>query len=621
MPAASLPPDEVERLASLHSYRVLDTAAEAVFDEIVALAAQLTGSPIALVSLVDAERQWFKARVGLDATQTPRDLAFCAHAILEPDRPLIVPDARTDARFAANPLVTGTPDIRAYLGWPLVNQDGHALGTLCVIDRVPRNFDPLAIGAIQTLARAVTANLELRRSLQTLRHAALCDTLTGLLNRRALQDGLAAALRRGLPVTAITIDLDHFKEVNDAEGHAAGDALLCAVAQRLRASVRASDLVARLGGDEFAVVLLDLADPVRGEEIAARLCRALHEPVAFGGKLLRMGATIGVAIAPTDAAEPELLLRVADDALLRAKRLGRGRIGRADREDGARLNRVATIVRAVDDVLAGVAGAAPEGTGAEAPAGVGALGVAFQPILPLAGAGATGQHPEALEALARWNHPRTGAVAPDELLALVGPQRAARLCDQVRQRALAAFAALRHDGMIRARLALNLAPSEVVSGDIALRIAEQVEAAGLALDAIEIEITEEVLLDRVSSRTLDNLAALRGRGAHLILDDFGTGNSGLSQLLRLPLDAIKLDKRFVQKLGVDSRAEEIVRASISLSRGLNLRVVAEGVETQRQATMLRALGCDAVQGYLFARPMSAPVLDTWLRDWGTVAAA
>jgi EAL domain-containing protein (putative c-di-GMP-specific phosphodiesterase class I) len=148
--------------------------------------------------------------------------------------------------------------------------------------------------------------------------------------------------------------------------------------------------------------------------------------------------------------------------------------------------------------------------------------------------------------------------------------------------------------------------------NIAQHVAEAVERAGLALDAIEIEITEEVLLDRVSDRTLDALAALRGRGARLALDDFGTGNSGLAQLLRLPLDAIKLDKRFVQRLGTDTRAEAIVRMAVSLAHGLGLHVVAEGVETERQAAMLQSLGADCVQGFLFAHPMDPETLRDWL---------
>lgn len=586
-------------MGALRSYHILDTEADESLDQIVRLAARLTGSPISLVSLIDADRQWFAARHGLPVAETPRDQAFCAHAILDPARPLVVPDATADPRFADNPLVTGAPDIRAYLGVPLVNRDGHALGTLCVIDRVTRAHTEEEIEVVATLARAVVANLELRRALHETREVALTDPLTGLLNRRAVTARLTEALAGGEPIGVVAVDLDHFKEVNDAEGHAAGDALLRAAAVRLRGCVRAGDVVGRLGGDEFAACLIGMQDRAVIARIAERIGAALHRPVEHGGRSLRLGATLGIAGAPADATAADLLLRAADAALMRAKREGRGGIGWASRADAERLVRAAAVVRGFD-AACDAAGVVRSGAAAH-----------LQPIVGLGGAGAA---PPilAFEALARWSDPELGAVPPAELFSLLGPVRGAALGRAVRKAALGALAVLRADGLTAARLALNLSAAEVARPGIAQEVAAAVEAAGLSLAAIEVEITEEVLLDRVSDRTLDELAALRGRGARLVLDDFGTGNSGLAQLLRLPLDAVKLDKRFVQRLGIDRRAEEIVRATVSLARGLGMAVVAEGVETERQAAAVAALGCDAAQGFLFARPMPSEALRQWL---------
>jgi EAL domain-containing protein (putative c-di-GMP-specific phosphodiesterase class I) len=294
-----------------------------------------------------------------------------------------------------------------------------------------------------------------------------------------------------------------------------------------------------------------------------------------------------------------LLLRAADEALIRTKLNGRGGIGWASRADAERLVRAAAVLRVFNSPAAD--GSLP------------CLSAHFQPLVALNAEGGI----VAFEALARWHHPDTGEVPPDELLTMIGPKRTIRLGRAVREEALAALAALRQAGLTNARLALNLSAGEVAHPDICGSLAEQMERAGLSLDAVEVEITEEVLLDRVSDRTLDQLASLRGRGARLVLDDFGTGNSGLLQLLRLPLDAVKLDKRFIQRLGNDSRAEAIVRATISLAHGLGMEVVAEGVETERQAAILRALGCDIAQGFLFARPMNASVLECWLRQRAT----
>lgn len=601
MSPAPLPSTEADRLAALHSYEVLDTASEEAFDGLVALAARLTDSPIALVSLIDADRQWFKARHGLDAMETPRDDAFCTHAILDPDHPLIVEDATADPRFQANPLVTGAPDIRAYLGMPLVNPEGHALGSLCVIDRVSRSYDPATVETMQTLARAVSVNLELRRTLLRTRKAALTDSLTGLPNRRAVMDVLTTVAATANPVAVIAVDLDHFKEVNDGEGHAAGDALLQAAADRLRKTVRPADLVGRMGGDEFVVLLAGVTDREVVARVAQRVSAALHHPVEHGDRLLRLGATLGVAIVPDDVADAEMALRVADEALVRAKQTGRGGIACATQEDATQLRRAAAIVRAFDTDVA----ASNSLQGAM---------VHLQPIIALGRVPEAARKIIALEALARWSHPAVGAIPPGDLFAMVGPVRAAQLGRVVREQALATFAALRKRGLADARVALNLSASEVCRADIALSIAEQVERAGLSLHCVEVEITEEVLLDRVSNRTLDQLAALRGRGARLVLDDFGTGNSGLAQLLRLPLDGVKLDKQFIQRLGVDTRAHEIVRATVSLAHGLGLQVVAEGIETEQQAAMLQALNCDAVQGFLYARPMPPDVLKGWLHE-------
>lgn len=256
MPAASLPENEAERLRALRALGILDTDPEERFDRLTRLARRLFGVPIALVSLVEDDRQWFKSCVGLDAEETPRDQSFCAHAILR-EGVMIVPDATQDERFSANPLVTHDPEIRFYAGCPVQGPDGNPLGTLCVIGHEPREFDAEDEVVLRDLAEMVEQEL---KSLAL----ATTDALTCLSNRRGFdamaEHTLSMARRSGRPATMLLFDLNDFKLVNDMHGHAAGDDLLRVFGAELLSSFRDSDVVARLGGDEFGVLLSGATD-------------------------------------------------------------------------------------------------------------------------------------------------------------------------------------------------------------------------------------------------------------------------------------------------------------------------------------------------------------------------
>lgn len=328
----SLPVEELERIAALASYDIGLSTSESVFDDLTNLAARVAGTSFAAVTLIDRDRTWFKSSTSGDLDSLPREDTFCNHTIQAPERPFIVDDLAADPRFDVNELVT-SGKYRAYLGVPLVDADGYALGALCVIDEKARSFDPRTVETMQTLARAVMTNFELRRALNRANGVARTDPLTGLLNRRAAQEAIDALNRARTPFTAVAIDLDYLKQTNDTEGHDTGDALLRAAAERLRLTVRHGDLVARLGGDEFAVLLVGLSDPAIAQTITQRICTTLHLPVEFRGKQHRAGATLGMALYPTHAADAGLALQLADEALVRAKRERRGSIGMAG--DGA----------------------------------------------------------------------------------------------------------------------------------------------------------------------------------------------------------------------------------------------------------------------------------------------
>jgi diguanylate cyclase (GGDEF)-like protein len=288
MPPARLPDNEAQRIRSLRALGVLDTAPEERFDRLTRLARRFFEVPIALVTLVDSDRLWFKSRDGTEMQEGPREHSFCAHAILDDDRVTIVPDATADERFSANPLVTGTPEIRFYAGCPVKAPDGSPLGTLCVIDHEPRELEEDDAMVLKDLAELVEQEL---RSLAL----ATSDDLTGLTNRRGFDaigvHTLAICRRVDRPATLLLFDLDNFKGVNDTLGHAAGDEVLRRFADHLVTTFRDSDVVARLGGDEFCVLLSGATKPDVDRPIAL-----LQERLDEAGADPAVTFSVGVAL-------------------------------------------------------------------------------------------------------------------------------------------------------------------------------------------------------------------------------------------------------------------------------------------------------------------------------------
>lgn len=327
--ACGLQTDEGSRLQTLDRYQVLDSQPEPQFNRIVALAKRALNVPIALISLVDEERQWFKARDGLSVEETPRSLAFCDHAIRRRSV-MVVEDARQDPRFSTNPLVTGEPRIRFYAGAPLITSDGHALGTVCVIDRVPRQFDTEDRETLSDLAAIVMDELELRLANRELAVLAQTDPLTGALNRRTFfslaEREMGRRRRTGCDIALLALDIDHFKMINDTHGHDAGDRVLAQFADQIAQTIRVQDVFARLGGEEFALILPD-ASLAQAAETGERLRRFVEQtPIHTDVGPIKITVSMGGAIVQPGEASVEPALRRADKALYRAKHCGRNRV-------------------------------------------------------------------------------------------------------------------------------------------------------------------------------------------------------------------------------------------------------------------------------------------------------
>ena len=348
---APLPKNEAERLRALQRYQILETLPEAAFEDITRLASQICQTPMALISLVDENRQWFKSHHGLSLEETERELSFCAHALLSPRETMVVPDTVADKRFMENGLVMGSPHLRFYAGAPLITPGGHALGTLCVLDRVPRQLSLEQVAALESLSRHTMRLFDARIEAEKLRAAnerltqlSQTDALTGLHNRRWFQKRLAhlwgEAQRKNEPLSLLLLDLDGFKAYNDTHGHLAGDVLLKVAARTLQKHCRphSGDGAARFGGDEM-VLLLPRTNACDALHIAEKLQKSFPAlPLEAASALRTMGATVplsfsaGVAtFLPKSANEPESrfddFIRAADEALYSAKRGGKNRVG------------------------------------------------------------------------------------------------------------------------------------------------------------------------------------------------------------------------------------------------------------------------------------------------------
>ena len=341
VPAAPLPLDEAERLSALKAYKILDTPAEEAFDRITRMARKVFSTQIALVSLVDGDRQWFKSKAGLEAEETPRSQAFCGFAILQ-DEPFVVEDATADPRFTDNPLVLGAPNIRFYAGAPLKNQDGHRIGTLCVIDDAPRLFHRTDLALLEDLGEMVMNEIELRNVSQVnadLQHLVNRDPLTDAYNRRAFEAVIDAecnrATRYDRPLTLAVMDLDDFRFINETHGQAVGDQVIKSFAKLCQDNCREQDVFARLGGGEFAILMPETSveEAEAGIQRIVKLAaddrpEVVSKLVSINGDKLRGPTTIPYTVsAGLSLFNPEEgvreFLHTADENLYRAKRAGK----------------------------------------------------------------------------------------------------------------------------------------------------------------------------------------------------------------------------------------------------------------------------------------------------------
>jgi diguanylate cyclase (GGDEF)-like protein/PAS domain S-box-containing protein len=529
----------------------------------------------------------------LDGVAIGPDIGSCGSAAWYGEA-VLAEDIDTDPRwqpFKTRPLEVG---LRACWSTPIKAKDGRVIGTFAFYYRecrAPSRWHQRIVDACVHLGALAIERKEARAQIARL---AYYDTLTGLPNRARLRDLIyeaTAACPAGSYVALAFLDIDNFKDVNDTLGHAAGDELLVEFAQRLRAQIQPGDKLGRLGGDEFVIVLPN-RNATEASTVASRITEALAMPLRIGTRQVPMSASIGISIYPDNATDIDTLIQQADAAMYKAKRAGRSTY----RFFSTDMDRLAEQRLAISAALRGAIAHD-------------ALKLHYQPQLRTLDGSLHG-----VEALARWHDPVLGEVSPSKFIPLaeecglieqIGAWSIREACRQI--------AEWRQAGLDIPCVSVNLSPINFQNVGLASSVAGILADHGLPPEVLMLEITEGVIMNE-RSVAIETMNALRQLGVGLSLDDFGTGYSSLSRLAHLPIRELKIDRSFMRDVENDPGARAIVTTVVRVGQSLHLTVVAEGVETDGQRNWLAELGCDVVQGFLYAPALSAPAFGRWLLE-------
>jgi len=509
-------------------------------------------------------------------------------------KPMLATDIDADPRwqpYKTRPLEVG---LRACWSTPITAKDGRVIGTFAFYFREcrgPSRWHQRIVDACTHLGSLAIERQEARAQIARL---AYYDVLTGLPNRSHLRGLISEAIdacAAGSHVALAFLDLDNFKDVNDTLGHSAGDELLVKFAQRLRAKIHAGDILGRLGGDEF-VLILPNRDATEAALVASSITESLVTPIKIAARQVSMSASIGISIYPDSATDIDTLIQQADAAMYQAKRAGRSTWRLFSAEMNGLAKERLVLSAALRSAIAS-----------------GGLHLRYQPQIRTADGTIHG-----VEALARWHDPVLGEVSPAKFIPLAEENG---LIEQIGlwsiREACRQMAEWRESGLDIPCVSVNLSPINFQNGNLAVAVAETLADHGLPPDVLMLEITESVVLNE-RAVAIETMNAVRKLGVGLSLDDFGTGYSSLSRLAQLPIRELKIDRSFMRDIERDRGARAIVTTVVSAGQSLQLTVVAEGVETDGQRALLTQLGCDVVQGFLYAPALQPAAFGRWLLD-------
>lgn len=580
---APIATNEAERLKEVAKYCPVDGDHDDVFDKVIAMVSAYFNVPIAVISIVEEQRQWFLARTGIKDTQTPREVSFCAYSTLDNSR-LEVLDATLDSRFKGNPLVTGAPHIRYYAGAPLVTDDGFTLGSLCIIDTVAR--PPMS--ERDTTMLAGFAELVMLR-IKEVRALHFVDQPTGLFNRIKFEEDIHQAIKVKDACWVYAVDVISPKFLNDivkALGYRFAEDLILAIKSRLQALLPCQCLLYKISPTRFGFILKDAPT---AERICERILENFAIPVESHGIPIPM--QVGVGVLPIlESQEPrqDWLRRVistADEA--RDRRLGWSLY---EPQFDAAQQRALILLSSLQEAVSSDK----------------QLRLEYQPKIKLP----SGQC-HSVEALIRWTHPLLGAISPAEFIPLAEktaliPSVGLWVLDAIVQQTIVWNA----QGL-RLRIAMNITVGDLERAEFVDKMIATIQHHGLDPERFELEITESTLMTN-PDEVIRQLERIRQFGVEVAIDDFGTGYSNWAYLKELPASAVKLDQSLISGLGINKNDKQLVKTLIRLAKGLGYRVVAEGVEDQEILDLLTQWGCSEAQGYLIAKPMSATALEAWM---------
>ena len=578
---------ETERQRRVDELYLTSHGQDPVFEKLVELTARCLNVPIAFVSVLDNQRQWFLARVGLGIEEIPRHQSFCVYA-LEQQLPLQVIDASVDPRFRDNPLVTGTPGIRFYAGVPLVTDDGLMLGSLSIIDTTPRHqLDAEELVTLQKLADLVMSRM------MAMRDRSFIDPATGLFNSVRLSDDILRLQERAAHSNVILVDvfaLQYVKDVVKALGYGFFNDMLVETTRTLQNILPIGTSLYKVSPTRFAV-LLENSSREACESLSGLLLESLKLPVPCKGIPIQTQAAIGLLPLHPGVADHASWLRLSISAADYASGFSEGwawftpELESTHQRSFALLGGIGPALLANDQFR-----------------------LEYQPKLSMKDGSCTG-----VEALLRWRHPELGNVGPAEFIPLA--EKTALVHDLtlwVLHEALQQLQKWRAQG-VNLVVSINISAGDLETPVFAQQLRENIQRCGIEPEALELEFTESVLMSNPQA-VREQLQRLRQEGVQVAIDDFGTGYSNWSYLREIPASALKIDKSFVDGLQQHNVNRRLVTTIIELAHELGYRVIAEGVETQQDYDLLASWDCDEVQGYLIAKPMPPEALVRWLGD-------